>query len=117
MSKYITMKDYEHIKENARTEAERIPSGHCRIREETEHAAIISGTKETKERKEGKASYLLLVENYNQGTTKWSHWIKSTYLVKVPDGKIVTTERKQRNGRVTRRINGYMEDKVLAIIK
>ena len=24
MSKYITMKDYEHIKENARTEAERI---------------------------------------------------------------------------------------------
>lgn len=32
MSKYITMKDYEHIKENARTEAEKIPSGHCRIK-------------------------------------------------------------------------------------
>lgn len=42
MSKYITMKDYEHIKENARTEAERIPSGHCRIREETEHAWTIA---------------------------------------------------------------------------
>lgn len=117
MNKYITMKDYEHIKENARTEAERIPSNHCRIKEETEHAAIISGTRGAKERKEGKASYLLLVENYNQGTSKWSHWIKSTYLVKVPDGKIVTIERKQRNGRVIRRINGYREDKVLAIIK
>lgn len=111
------MKDYEHIKENARAEVERIPFGHCRIREEKEHAAIINGAKEAKERKEGKASYLLLVENYNQGTARWSHWIKSTYLVKVPNGKIVTTERKQRNGRITRRINGYMENNVLAIIK
>lgn len=117
MSKYITIKDYERIKENARTEADKIPFSYRRIKEETECTTVINGVRKTKERKEGKASYLLLMENYNQGTRKWSHWIKSTYLVKVPDGKIVTTERKQRNGRIIRRINGYMEDKVLAIIK
>lgn len=65
--KTITLKDFEKIKTAATRKSDTIPKGHCRIKEETYHRAIIDGCNGAKERKPGRAVYMVVNVGYNQG--------------------------------------------------
>ena len=106
--KVITIKDYSRIKQQAKKSIENIPSSHCRIREEKENEELIKLITTVKSRTSGKPRYLIVAEPYNQGTRKWSHYIKVVRQINI-EGK---------DGHETPcTLYGYKKDKILAIVK
>lgn len=106
--KVITIKDYSRIREKAKQSIENIPSSHCRIREEKENEELIKLITTIKSRTNGKPHYLIVAEPYNQGTRKWSHYIKVVRQINI--------EGKDEN-ETPCTLYGYGKDKILAIIK
>lgn len=106
--KVITIRDYGKIKEKAKQSIKNIPSSHCRIREEKENEELIKLVTMAKTRTNGKPHYLIITESYNQGTRKWSHYIKIVRQVDI-EGK--------NEHETPCTLYGYRKDKILAIVK
>ena len=105
--KTITKRDLERIQTTARTEADTIPKRHCRIKEETYHRAIIDGCNGAKERKPGRATYMVVNVGYNQGNSRYPHWIRTAEIVPI-----------SRTARETEKsFNGYRKSSILALVK
>lgn len=106
--KVITIRDYDKIKEKAKQSIKNIPFSHYRIREEKENEELIKLVTTAKTRANGKPRYLIITESYNQGTRKWSHYIKIVRQVDI-EGK--------NEHETPCTLYGYRKDKILAIVK
>ena len=105
--KTITLKDFEKIVFAATRKSDTIPNGHCRIKEETYHRAIIDGCNGAKERKPGRAVYMIVNVGYNQGNSHYPHWIRAAEIVPIHKGTAETAKT----------YNGYRKTSILALVK
>ena len=105
--KTITKRDLERIQTTATSKAETIPKSHCRIKEETYHRAIIDGCNGAKERKPGRAAYMVVNVGYNQGNSRYPHWIRTAEIVPIHKGAAETAKT----------YNGYRKTSILALVK
>lgn len=106
--KTITVKDFEKIVAKAKEAENGIAKGHCRIRQEEYHNTIIKEVQKAKSRKETDKPVAIIVRgSFNQGTRKYSHYIRTAeYVVLKGDEK--ETEKM---------LGGYRKSNILAFVK
>lgn len=105
--KYITIKDFEKIRESAEAKATTIPAAHCRQKREAEESAVLNGIKSAKERTPGKPKFFIYETGENLGTKKWSHWIRIHETMTIRPG---TKETEKTWG-------GIRKSSILAVVK
>lgn len=106
--KAITIKDYNRCVYKARMEANKIPTSYCRKREEVYHHFLMLEVAKVHPRKDGKIAFLLVNEGYNQGTSRYPHWIRVCAERTIRISEIHETEKM---------FCGYKKANILAYVK
>lgn len=105
--KRITITDFHRMEIAAKQSVENIPSGHCRIKEEEYNRKLINLCENAKTRTDGKIKYIVVTENYNQGTARYPHNIRIVNMYSV--GKYAKETEKT--------FAGFRKSNILALVK
>ena len=105
--KRITINDFHRMELAAEQSVENIPDSHCLIKEEAYNRNLVNLCESAKTRTDGKIKYIVVMENYNQGSARYPHNIKKVSMYSV--GKYAKETEKT--------FAGFRKSNILALVK